>query len=504
MKVVTSEEMREIEGRAEQAGISIPTLIERAGAAVAEVVSKMAGPGSILTLVGPGNNGSDGVVASRILREAGSQVAVYSFRREPQSSTARWERMEDDVDFRRLDTVLANASIVVDALLGTGGFRAPEGALARLIDRVNGSGRSILAVDLPTGVNADTGAVPSTAVRASRTLCMGYLKRGVVLYPGAEFAGRVSVADLGFLPDAADNVLTSVPGARDISRVLPRRTAEGNKGSSGRLLFVGGSVNFAGAPVLAATGAYRAGAGLVEIAVPRDIQPIVASQVTEAIFQPLPQRDGQIDIESSEALKDAVGRAKAVVMGPGMGLSDNTITFVRKMLLLLATAGVRAVVDADALNALAQLPEWWRTAGHLILTPHPGEMARLTDSSIPRVQADRMRTARDHAQRWGVVLVLKGAGTVIAAPDGRMSINPTGGPNLATAGTGDVLSGVIGGLLAQGADPFDAAVGGAYLHGRAGDILRRDQGDVGTIAGDLLPMIPIARHATLEEGRSQE
>lgn len=292
----------------------------------------------------------------------------------------------------------------------------------------------------------------------------------------------------------------AIPDARDIARLLPRRNVNSNKGTFGRVVFCGGSQNFLGAPALSAMASYRVGAGLVELAVIAPVQQSVAAHITEAVFQPVPASDGYISRDAVETIKQTWERANAFVFGPGMGITEDTVAVTRDLLAVLPDARLHgSVIDADGLNALSRLDGWWHSLFPLVLTPHPGEMSRLTSISIEQIQSDRLAVAREHAKKWGAVVVLKGADTVVASPEGTARINPTGGPNLATAGTGDVLSGVIGGLLAQGCTPFDAAVAGVYLHGRAGDIVSQRFGNAGTVAGDLLPAIPLARQSILQE-----
>lgn len=507
MKVATADQMRSIESAAVERGISLASLMQRAGEHVARVAAELSDGGPILILVGPGNNGGDGLVAATWLFQRGHEVAVYTFKR-PGVGTYPGSvvRGEEDQDLSELNRLARSSAVVVDALLGIGQSRAPEGLLAAILQRVNGqrshSSRGI-AVDIPTGVNADSGAAPGEAFRADLTLCMGLLKCGDVLYPGAGYAGRVQVVDVGIPEGLEGDVMVEVPSAGEIASLLPERNANSNKGSYGRLLVVAGSRDFLGAPALAGTAAYRAGAGLVEAAVTAYVQQSVAAHVLETVYTQLPEDDGRIPPGALPLISQALDRADALVFGPGLGLSSQTIELTRGVLGLLANGPVhRAVVDADGLNALAQIDRWWEVVAKLVLTPHPGEMSRLTGRSIPEIQHNRLVTAQEFAAAWQKVVVLKGAGTVIASPDGKAAVNPTGGPNLATAGTGDVLSGVIGGLLAQGCDPFEAAVAGVYWHGRAGDLLRGEHGDAGTIASDLLAVLPSARLSILEEDRS--
>jgi NAD(P)H-hydrate epimerase len=489
--------MRRIESEAERCGLASEALIQAAGSALAEVAHEVALAGPLVVLVGPGNNGSDGLVAARRLTEMGRAVGVYTFRRDAADRyEGRITRAEEDADQSELRRMLACAGLAIDALLGTGQSRPPAGVLASIVDRVNeahGRGLRVLAADVPTGTNADTGAVQGTAIRSDTTLCMGAAKRGLFQYPAAEHAGRVRVAVVGIPQDLYAKVLVHLTRPGDVAAVFPKRDRNGSKGSSGRLLFVGGSRSYCGAPAMVSAGAYRIGAGLVEIATPGSIVPAVAAHATEPIFLPLQECDGRIDPGSAGHISTAMEKAKAVAFGPGMGLSAETVEVTRVMLAGLHGTSVPAVIDADGLNALSKIDAWWTTGINAVLTPHPGEMARLTGMSIDAIQSDRIETAIRFAGEWGVVVVLKGAGTVIANPDGTAWVNDTGGPNLATAGTGDVLTGVIGGLLAQGCPPTRAAFAGVYLHGLAGQMVSEKFGDAGTAASDIPPMIPLAR-----------
>jgi NAD(P)H-hydrate epimerase len=503
-KVVSAQEMRAAEKAVMARGQSLQDLIEIAGTAVANAADQLAAGGNILILAGPGNNGNDGLVAAEILRRGGRSVSVYGFRR---AGSGVYEgpmtNAEDDRELVALRQLLQSSVVVVDALLGIGQSRPPEGLLASLLDTVRAAQsteRAMVAVDIPTGVDADTGAVDGKAFAADVTLCMGFLKRGAVLYPGKELAGDTRVVDLGIPPEVEAALPVSVPDEGDIASMLPARVSDGNKGTYGRLLVIGGSCTFVGAPALVANAAYRAGTGLVELAIPDLIQASVAAHTLEAVYAPLPAEDGHLSIGSLPALEGRWKMASSVAFGPGMGATDETREFTARTLDAIAQAGVKAaVVDADGLNLLAELPEWWRSATPLILTPHPGEMSRLTRRSVPAIQAARIDTAIHYATRWQKVVVLKGAGTVVAAPDGRASVNTTGSGNLATAGTGDVLTGIIGGLLAQGCSLWDAAVAGVFLHGAAGDVVRARYGDAGTLASDLLTAIPEARRALVQQ-----
>lgn len=506
MKAVTAAEMRSIEEQAGRQGLSISSLMQLAGQATAQAVHAVGKPGAVLILVGPGNNGGDGVVTARRLLEDGKDVRIYAFaRQEIDDVPAIVAHAEHDENGQTLLRWLEECEVIVDALLGIGQHRPVAGLLEEMVRRVNDHRRhdsAVIAIDVPTGVDADTGRLLGDPVRADLTVCMGYLKPGVVSYPGAAASGDVVVRDLGIPRSLAGDAPYEYPEDADISALLPERKPNSNKGSFGRVLVAGGSSDFMGAPALVSLGAYRAGAGLLEVLVPHVVQHSVASHVMECIFSPGHRPGEQLGPACLPDFQRSMRKAQAVVFGPGMGLSDETKRLTQQLLEGWRDESPRgAVVDADALNALSTIDRWWEGIDNLVLTPHPGEMSRLTGLSVEAIQSERLPVALRFAREWGQVLVLKGAGTVVASPDGRASINPTGGANLATAGAGDVLSGIIGGLLAQGCPPWEAAVAGVYIHGRAGDIVREKLGDSGTLAGDLTGAVPLARTSLSTESR---
>lgn len=500
LKIATNDEMRAIERAAVERGIQLESLMAVAGTRVADAVRQRSAGGNVLALVGPGNNGGDALIAAEQLRGAGYRVTVYTFRRSsitPFSGDVLTSGEDDEQ--RALKALVASSGVVIDGLLGIGQRRPVEGALAAVVAAVNeqkGAQTHSLSVDIPTGVQTDTGEILGEAFRADSTVCMGFLKPGVVLFPGAGYSGDVVVVDVGIPGDLARSVSSWLPAAPDIARLLPTRSPDSNKGSYGRLVYAGGSRDFLGAPALCSMAAYRAGAGLVELAVTHTVQVSVAAHLLEPVYTVLPEGQGQIAPDAIEPLRETLSRATSLVFGPGLGLSAGTIQLTQNLLHALPDLKLRgAVIDADGLNALSRLPDWWNVEAELVLTPHPGEMSRLTGESIKQIQSNRVDSARRYAERWQKVVVLKGARTIVASPDGQTTINPTGGPNLATGGTGDVLSGIIGGLIAQGCPPADAAVAGVYLHGYAGDRLRESHGEAGTVASDLLTEIPRARVA---------
>lgn len=373
--------------------------------------------------------------------------------------------------------------------------------MAEVISAVNAANVPVIAADIPTGVNPDTGAVSGVAVRGTMTLAFGFAKVGDVVYPGAGHAGKLEVAPLGIPRSLAAHVRLAVTGSDEVASMLPRRLADSNKGTYGRVLVVGGSRDYPSAPGLTSIAALRAGAGLAEAAVLPLSQQVIAAHALEPIYLLMPEEDGHVAAGSSANLAPGLGGADCLVAGPGLGRSAEAVSLIHDILAFPRDIfSGPMLIDADGLNALSRLDDWWEGRHDLVLTPHPGEMARLTRLTIDQVQADRIGVARTYAARWNAVVVLKGAGTVVARPDGQARINPTGGPNLATGGTGDVLSGIVGGLLAQGTDRWAATVAGTYLHGLAGDRLAQRHGDSGTLAGDLLSEIPLARRALLDRG----
>jgi hydroxyethylthiazole kinase-like uncharacterized protein yjeF len=506
--IVSTEEMRAAEREYVQRGGSLDQLMQRAGAAVA---ARITGNNRVLVLVGPGNNGGDGLVAARRLRERLIPVTVYTFRRPwTEDLDATIIQAESDHNLEQLQRELATCEVVIDALLGTGQDRPLEGLVADIVNRVNTAtsrGRFPwrLAVDVPTGVNTNTGQVGTTAFRADVTVTLGFAKRGLFAFPGADYAGQVEVADIGLPTDLLPRISCVLPSSQDIAQLLPRRSQDSNKGKSGTVVVIGGSYNYTGAPVLVAMGAYRVGSGLVRMAVPPAIHSIVAAHATEPVFVSIPGDAARFGPDALAAVAESVVSAKAFVLGPGLGQDPATVEFVHALLERLADSTVPGVLDADGLNAVARRDEWWKHApANLVLTPHPGEMARLLDTTVAAVQSNRFAAASDAACRWGKVVLLKGAYTIVADPTGIMSINPTGSPNLATAGTGDVLSGIVAGLLAQGLSPRDAAVAGAWLHGAAGQRVAERLGDAGTVASDLLAVIPEIRHSLVGGNSAQE
>lgn len=500
-KIVTAAQMLRAEQHTEASGTSTAQLMQNAGAAaariIAEAVTRGGSEASVLVLCGPGNNGGDGLVVAERLADWGYSAAAYTYRRqEPPPAQPLVLRHEDDADLAALRRMATSATIIVDALLGTGRARPIEGNLAAMLETIRAitPARPIVALDLPSGVDADTGAADPHTLPATITITFGYLKRGLLLGRGAALAGHIETVDIGLGAEAAGDVALWRVDAQDVQARIPARSRDANKYSAGAVLLVAGSRRFTGAPQLAALGAARAGAGLVTLATGGSTHPILAAHLLEPTFLVLEDdAQGVLDpAPAAEAIRHAADRYKALLIGPGLAQDDRT---VRLLELLLCEEGLPSelpvVVDAEGLNALAKIEHWPERRRHaLVLTPHSGEMARLCGVKSAEIEGRRLDVAPEKAREWGVVVVLKGNPTVTANADGAAAVNSTGGPNLASGGTGDVLGGVIAALIAQGAAPFDAALSGVYLHGRAGDVLAERDGDRGTLAGDLPPALP--------------
>jgi hydroxyethylthiazole kinase-like uncharacterized protein yjeF len=506
MKLVTSRQMQAIErATSERYGIPSLILMENAGRAVAEATCRcFPRARSIAVLAGVGNNGGDGFVAARHL--AGRcQVIVFMAGKEEklkgdalvhyralQAFPVELRHIEED----RLGEALAamkGSDLLIDALFGTGlsGTLAPF--FARLIEGAQALGVPILAVDIPSGLDADLGIPRGVAFHAHRTVTMGLPKVGMLAPSAVDYVGELEVAELGFPPALlVDEALPGhLIGPDLLQSILPARPHEAHKGTSGTVLVLAGSLFYRGAANLAGLAALRAGAGLVRLALPRSLCLVNLDKPDELVQLPLPEEGepvlASIALEASLA---AAQEAQAVVLGPGLGQHPATINFVLRF---LAQNKTPTVLDADGLNAVASCPQiLLETPAPLVLTPHPGEMARLLARSTASVQEDRIATALEAASRFDSVAVLKGFRTVVADPIGRFYLNPNGNPAMATAGMGDILAGTIGGLLAQGATPLVATLLGVYTHGLAGDRAAQEMGPRGILPSDLLPRLPRA------------
>jgi hydroxyethylthiazole kinase-like uncharacterized protein yjeF len=517
MKILTAVQMQEVDRRTIY-GIGIPgtVLMENAGRGVAEEIMRRFAAASsprAVILAGKGNNGGDGYVVARHLMNQGWAVQTLilaertAITGDAAVNLAALEMCGGEVacasDAETLERLLAtagDATVLVDALFGTGLAKPVEGLYLQAIAWLNQQIRPVVAVDIPSGVDASTGQILGTAVRATLTVSFAFAKVGQVSYPGAGMVGELITVDIG-IPTA---VTGEVPAehrlidAEEGHRLLPVRSRDGHKGVFGHLLVVAGSTGKCGAAVMAAESGLRGGAGLVTLACPQSVQPTIATRLTEVMTAPLAASNGELSLQALDALLALAEGKQALALGPGLGLGEETGALVRR---LVQESTLPVVVDADGLNALCGHLQI--LAGHvdrpLVLTPHPGEMSRLTGLSTDQIQADRFNIARDFAVHHRVVLVLKGARTLTASPDGRVNVNSSGHPGLASGGMGDVLTGLIGSLLAQGLAAHDAATLGVYLHGLAADRLLGSFGDAGLLATDVMYELPAARRALVRE-----
>ena len=548
IKIFTVAEMVAAERAADAAGVSYDEMMETAGRRVAEAILErtVVEERHVLVLVGPGNNGGDGLVAGRYLAEAGADVVFYLYKPRDANVDINFARIQQmdllfieagsDKNHGALATYLANADIIIDALLGTGVTRPIDGNLAGLFEKVRAilatqaflqieadpltsivragaesrqqQRRFIVAVDCPSGLNCDTGSLDPLAMPADLTVTFAGAKRGHFRFPGAAACGELVVADINIPVDLPEvmGVAVELATAKSTLLLLPVRPTGGHKGTFGTALIAAGSEHYWGAPVLAAMGAYRVGTGLVALAVPEAVRATAAGQLPEATYPPLAATK-VLDGESARFLLGELGAVRGILVGPGLGPADS---FMQALLQLLRDQQTHSladdadfpplVVDADALNLLSRMPDWpARLPADTVLTPHPGEMARLMGMSLSELkEIDRVALAVDQAEAWGHVVLLKGAYTVVASADGRCTILPFANPLLAVGGSGDVLAGIIVGLLAQGLKPYDAAVLGGYLHGAAGELAKEKFGDAGLLAGELADWIPEARRRILE------
>ena len=515
MHIVTVDEMRELESRADKEyGLTSHILMENAGKSAAEIIAGMVRDEgrsfeqlAVLFLIGPGNNGGDGLVVARHLTEWGAQVSLYRWKEQQLTVAGRDIAREETAD--KLEEQLTRADYVVDAILGTGHSRALPDTMRALLARVQQErtrrpSLRVVAIDLPTGLNADTGEVDPGTIVADSTITLAYPKQGFFFFPGRDYLGTLYVGDIGLPAALASDLRMEMLTGKLVDSLLPKRPLESNKGTFGKVMVFCGSPPYPGSAFLAGSAAARIGAGLITLAVTERMLPVYASAFHEATFVLLPEESAG-SFELVKTLTDHMAGYRALVMGPGLGQSP----FIREVILELLEhlrnmppeKRPHLIVDADGLNNLSALERWWTLLPEgTVITPHPGEMGRLCHGlKVSGGNIDRLALTRDKAKEWNVTLVLKGACTILAEPAGRVRINFTANPALATAGTGDVLSGMVAGLLAQAVVPFDAAGAAVYLHVAASEMVSKSIGQTGLLASDLLPNIP---RAILKAGKT--
>ncbi len=517
MKVLTAEQMQTIDRRTiEEIGVPGVVLMENAGRGVAEAIIERFSSTEVacaLVLSGKGHNGGDGYVVARHLLDRGWQVQTLvlgprdAIRGDAKINLVALENCGGLItyidDAAGLDSFLNSCgdfTVLIDALLGTGLCKEVAGLFRSTIEWLNAQQAPVVAVDIPSGIDASNGRVLGSAVRASLTTTFAYPKIGLTSYPGAGYVGELVVVDIGIpamvAKDVPDDCL--LIGQAEARQLLPSRSLEGHKGTFGHLLVVSGSRGKCGAAVMSAESGLRGGAGLVTLACPQSVQPGIASRLTEVMTAPQLDNDGELSLLAYDDLLALAADKQALAIGPGLGSGHQVHDLIQR---LVRDTSLPVVIDADGLNALCgQLSILHnQRQRQLVLTPHPGEMARLTGLSSDEIQADRFKVCRDFAMQNGVTLVLKGARTLVASAGGRVCINPTGHAGLASGGMGDVLTGLIGSFLAQGLNAFDAAVLGVYLHGLAADRLLPEFGNAGLLATDVMREIPAARQALEKE-----
>lgn len=510
MKVVTSGEMREIDRRAiQEFGIPGVVLMENAALKVFEAAKDMLGEAAgkrVLVFAGKGNNGGDGFAAARHLANWGSEVEVVLFASKNSLSGDALINFSIIInmglpvhevlvsgDLEPVRNRLAGAHLIIDAILGTGIKGTVKGPVKEAVSLINDSGIPVLSVDIPSGISGDDGRVCGAAVRADTTVTFGLPKRGHFLYPGAGYTGKLIIGDIGIpkgVVESYEGITGELITRSRIAGLISKRKRDAHKGTFGRVFFLAGSAGYTGAAFLACQGALKSGSGLVTLGVPESINPVMEVKLTEAMTLPLPETDeGTLSRDAVPAIMEQVRASRALGVGPGLSTRKDVPEVVKT---LVREADIPLVLDADALNSLADDPDILKSRkAPAVITPHPGEMARLLGTTTAEVQEDRIGAAREAAGKWGVIAVLKGANTVVGHPDGRFFINTTGNPGMATGGTGDVLTGIITSFLGQGMSPLDAALAGVYIHGLAGDRASLQKGERGLTAGDIVETLPL-------------
>jgi ADP-dependent NAD(P)H-hydrate dehydratase / NAD(P)H-hydrate epimerase len=532
MKLVTVPQMQAIEKEANSNGLTYDQMMENAGQGLADLIFDLyegdEGPQKeIVGLVGPGNNGGDTLIALSELALEGWKASAYLVKRKKDDLIGRFteaggEILTGENSFEKLAAALETADVLLDGVLGTGTQLPLKKDVAELLSEVNSTLDGldeiplVIAVDCPSGVDCNTGQVADETIQADMTVTMAAVKQGLIRLPAYEYVGDLEVVDIGLPEELASfkNLKAEVADEESIAALLPERALDAHKGTFGTALIVAGSVNYTGAALLAGEAAYRSGVGLVTMAVPGSVHVALAGRFPEATWVILPHETGVIASGGAEVLAKNFERATALLIGPGLGMENTTREFIENLVDGKYTAKKATqrigfvhreaektedvnsklpplVIDADGLKLLGQIKDWYqKIPGPAVLTPHPGEMAGLTDLSTDLIQEKREEVAAQYAKMWGQVVVLKGAFTVVAAPDGRVTVIPVATPALARAGTGDVLAGLIVGLRAQGLEAYEAAVTGAWIHAQAGLYAAGDLGTATSVlAGDVVDSI---------------
>ncbi len=506
MLILDPEQMQAVDSRTIESGYPALLLMEAAGKSIADLIKKINtekidfSNKKTVIFCGKGNNGGDGFVTARFLDMYGFQVEVYLMGKHQDLQDINLTNYQlcrmRDISVKEVSELkeqqkeiikkIKEADFVVEALLGTGLKGKVRGDMALLIDLINNRSAEshLIAADIPAGISGKTGQILGKAIRADYTATMAFLKTGLCLYPGKEYAGEIKRMDIGI----PDNIITKknynkfMLNKKEAAALLPPRPVTGHKGTFGKICVLGGSQGMTGAPYLTGFSALKSGTGLVKIAVPRSVQPVIASYGKELMTVALEDDRQGISEKALPVIENLIKESDLIAAGPGLGRGENT----RKIINFLLKSEIPLVLDADALNVINDLKILKNREHDTVLTPHPGEMAHLLNEDIKYIQNNRIQITSEFAQKYGLYLVLKGAVTTIGLPDGSLYINPTGNQGLATAGSGDVLTGIIAGLMAQGNDTWKAAVLGPYLHGMAGDIAVEKVSSYSLVAGDII------------------
>jgi len=508
MYLVTADEMRAMDRETiESLGIAGGILMENAGRGAAGILLSTfpdLSKARVGVVAGRGNNGGDGFVIARYLNRKGIAATVFLLAEKADvkgDAAANLHllaplnipvvEVKTPEQFAAQKSRMQQQDLWIDAILGTGLKSDVKGYFREIIDFINARQKPVFSVDIPSGLNADTGKPCGVCIRAHTTATFAFAKIGHILFPGAEYVGNLHIVDIGIPDHIADRMAPThhLLTAADIARTLVPRPPEAHKGTTGHLLIVSGSTGKTGAAAMTAVSAVRSGAGLVTLGIPQSLNAVVETLVLEAMTVPLPEgRPGFIGESAFDDIMDQLTGKRCLALGPGIGTEPETVRLVHR---LVQSSRVPMVIDADGLNAIAGYTQLLKeTDAPIVLTPHPGEMARLLDTTPKEIQNDRIGAARGFASDFGVHVVLKGARTVIAHPDGTVHVNPTGNPGMATGGMGDVLTGVIAGLITQGYPPGSAACTGVYLHGAAADTQAEKIGPVGFLAGEVMNGVP--------------
>ncbi|MFW6006753.1 MAG: NAD(P)H-hydrate dehydratase [Halanaerobiales bacterium] len=505
MIVLRPEEMKEMDKKTIENGYPEILLMEAAGRGVAQICSnQLKNNNRVLIFCGKGNNGGDGLVAARFLNRKSFEVEIISTAKKSELKGVTLKNFElcqmhdltinlvSEMNFDEVKDKISHSDIIIDAMLGTGLKGNLRGNIAEIVDLINKFKQptsTVIAVDIPTGISGKNGTVLGNAIKADYTATMAFLKVGLCVYPGKKYTGEIEIIDIGMPEKTSKDKIDYnhfLLNEKEASSLLPVRSEVGHKGTFGRIGIIGGSRGMSGAPYLSGHAALKTGAGLVKLAVPESIQDIVASYIPELLTRGIDDDANGIIRNDLSSIKEFMQKQRVLAVGPGLGKSKAAKIMVKYIMEEFENT---LVLDADGINLIGK-KELKKRESPLIITPHPGEMARLLDKTIKEIQNNRINISREIATRYNIYLILKGAASIVALPDGKIYINPTGNNGMATAGSGDVLTGIISGLIGQGLDCIEASVLGVYLHGLAGDIAREKFTSQGVKAGDLIKSIP--------------